>query len=143
MPSAELSTKMSSLEEENAKLRKRIEELEAKILYSEQNKPLTNAQIARYSRHLMLPDIGVSGQAKLCKGSVLVIGLGGLGSSAAYYLAAAGVGRLGFVDFDNVDISNLHRQIIHQEKFQGTPKVLSAKAACLGYVLQEFNFLLH
>jgi len=122
---------MSSLEEENAQLRKRVQELEQQLMYSELNKPLSNAQIARYSRHLMLPDIGIHGQAKLCKGSVLVVGLGGLGSSAAYYLAAAGVGRLGFVDFDTVDISNLHRQIIHQEKMQGTPKVLSAKAACL------------
>lgn len=101
------------------------------INYNELNKPLLNWQISRYSRHILLPDIGVKGQERLCKGSVLIIGLGGLGSSCAMYLAAAGVGRLGFVDFDTVDVSNLHRQIVHQEASQGKPKVLSAKETCL------------
>lgn len=123
------------LEQENQQLKKRIAELEAKsIYYSEQGKPLTNSQIARYSRHLILPEIGIQGQEKICKGSVLIVGCGGLGSPCALYLAAAGVGKIGLVDFDIVDTSNLHRQIIHQEKMEGIPKVLSAKIACLRLV---------
>ncbi len=74
---------------------------------------LSNDEIRRYSRHLILPEVGLSGQKKICSTSVLCIGAGGLGSPIAMYLAAAGVGKLGIVDFDAVDYSNLQRQIIH------------------------------
>lgn len=75
---------------------------------------LTKDQIARYSRQIVLHSFGVEAQARLCRGSVLIIGAGGLGSPAALYLAAAGVGRLGIVDKDSVELSNIHRQIIHR-----------------------------
>lgn len=74
------------------------------------------------------------GQDRICRGSVLLVGCGGLGSPCAMFLAAAGVGRLGLVDFDHVEVSNLHRQIIHQERRQGWLKVESARRACLEYV---------
>ncbi len=83
----------------------------------------------RYSRHLLLPEVGEAGQLKLLGSKVLLIGAGGLGSPAAYYLAAAGVGTLGLVDHDVVDRSNLQRQIIHTEARVGTPKVASAREA--------------
>ena len=88
---------------------------------------LTNQQISRYSRHLIMPEVGVEGQEKLASSSVLCIGAGGLGSPLALYLGAAGVGRLGIVDFDVVDFSNLHRQIIHSESKIGKLKVESAR----------------
>jgi len=88
---------------------------------------LTNQQISRYSRHLIMPEVGVEGQEKLAASSVLCIGAGGLGSPLALYLGAAGVGRLGIVDFDVVDFSNLQRQIIHTESKVGKLKVESAK----------------
>ena len=72
---------------------------------------LSNDEVQRYSRHLIMPEVGVEGQEKLKKGSVLCIGAGGLGSPAALYLAAAGVGTIGIVDFDVVDFSNLQRQV--------------------------------
>ena len=87
---------------------------------------LSDAQQIRYSRHTMLPDVGEEGQLKLLDSSVLLIGAGGLGSPAAMYLAAAGVGRLGIVDYDTVDISNLQRQLLHGEKDVGRPKIDSA-----------------
>lgn len=83
----------------------------------------------RYSRHLLLPEVGEAGQLKLLDSKVLLIGAGGLGSPAAYYLAAAGVGTLGLVDHDVVDRSNLQRQIIHTEARVGTAKVASAREA--------------
>lgn len=88
---------------------------------------LTNQQISRYSRHLIMPEVGVQGQEKLVSSSVLCIGAGGLGSPLALYLAAAGVGRLGIIDFDVVDFSNLQRQILHSEAKIGKLKVESAK----------------
>lgn len=91
--------------------------------------PLTSSEQARYSRHLMLPEIGVAGQSKLKTSSVLLIGLGGLGSPLAMYLAAAGIGRLGLVDPDRVDLSNFQRQIIHTTNSEGMLKVDSAAAA--------------
>src|SRR5712671_641499 len=88
---------------------------------------LTNEEVKRYSRHLIMPEVGVEGQRKLKAGSVLCIGAGGLGSPAAMYLAAAGVGRIGIVDFDVVDFSNLQRQIIHGTPDVGRSKLASAK----------------
>jgi adenylyltransferase/sulfurtransferase len=88
---------------------------------------LTQDQIGRYSRHLLLPEVGVEGQEKICNAKVLCIGTGGLGSPIALYLAAAGVGKLGLVDFDVVDSSNLQRQIIHGESTINQLKVDSAK----------------
>lgn len=87
----------------------------------------TEEQIKRYSRHIILPQIGGKGQRKLLESSVLLVGAGGLGSPAALYLAAAGVGRLGIVDFDTVDLSNLQRQILHHVHDVGRPKVVSAQ----------------
>jgi len=88
---------------------------------------LSQDQIARYSRHLLLPEVGVEGQEKLCNAKVLCIGTGGLGSPLGLYLAAAGIGTLGLVDFDIVDQSNLQRQIMHGESTVGKLKVDSAK----------------
>jgi len=88
---------------------------------------LSHKEIRRYSRHLIMPEVGMNGQKKLKAASVLLIGAGGLGSPLAMYLAAAGVGRLGLVDYDTVDYSNLHRQIIHGTKDVGRLKLESAK----------------
>jgi adenylyltransferase/sulfurtransferase len=88
---------------------------------------LSNREVARYSRHLIMPEVGMEGQLKLKAASVLCIGAGGLGSPVALYLAAAGVGRIGIVDFDVVDYSNLHRQIIHGTPDVGRPKLDSAR----------------
>lgn len=88
--------------------------------------PFTNEQLERYSRHIILKEIGVKGQKKLMNGSVLIIGAGGLGAPAALYLAAAGVGKIGIVDADVVDLSNLQRQVIHTTADVGRPKVESA-----------------
>jgi adenylyltransferase/sulfurtransferase len=88
-------------------------------------------EIRRYSRHLLLPEVGLEGQEKLKAASVLVIGAGGLGSPVALYLAAAGVGRIGLVDFDVVEYSNLQRQIIHGTGDVGRPKLLSARERIL------------
>jgi len=89
---------------------------------------LTQDQISRYSRHLLLPEVGVEGQEKICNSKVLCIGTGGLGSPVSLYLAAAGVGTLGLIDFDVVDQSNLQRQIAHGESTVGVLKTESAKA---------------
>jgi sulfur-carrier protein adenylyltransferase/sulfurtransferase len=87
----------------------------------------TPEQLIRYSRHFLLPEVGEDGQAKLLQAKVLMVGAGGLGSPAAYYLAAAGVGTLGIIDNDVVDVSNLQRQILHANDRVGMPKVESAK----------------
>ena len=87
----------------------------------------TDEQIERYSRHIILPEVGGSGQQKMLEARVLLLGAGGLGSPAAYYLAAAGIGNLGIVDFDQVDLSNLQRQIIHSTERIGMLKTESAK----------------
>jgi sulfur-carrier protein adenylyltransferase/sulfurtransferase len=88
---------------------------------------LSNEEVARYSRHLIMPEVGMTGQRKLKAASVLLIGTGGLGAPLGMYLAAAGIGRLGLVDFDVVDASNLQRQIIHGTKDVGRPKIASAR----------------
>ncbi len=89
--------------------------------------PLTPSQVQRYSRHLIMPNVGSVGQRKLVGAKVLVIGAGGLGSPVSLYLALAGVGTIGIVDFDTVDISNLQRQILHTDADVGRRKVISAK----------------
>jgi molybdopterin/thiamine biosynthesis adenylyltransferase/rhodanese-related sulfurtransferase len=94
-------------------------------------KSLTAEQRERYSRHLLVPEIGLEGQTKLLEAKVLLLGAGGLGSPTALYLAAAGVGTLGIVDDDEVDLSNLQRQVIHTTDRIGTPKVDSAEEAIL------------
>ncbi|MGZ8425032.1 MAG: molybdopterin-synthase adenylyltransferase MoeB [Candidatus Binatia bacterium] len=92
----------------------------------------TPEQLIRYSRHFLLPEVGEDGQAKLLQAKVLMVGAGGLGSPAAYYLAAAGVGTMGIIDNDVVDISNLQRQILHANDRVGMPKVESAKKTLEG-----------
>jgi molybdopterin/thiamine biosynthesis adenylyltransferase len=89
---------------------------------------LTHEEILRYSRHLLMPEVGLEGQQKLKESSALVIGTGGLGSPVAMYLAAAGVGRIGLVDYDVVDFTNLQRQILHGTGSLGERKVESARA---------------
>lgn len=89
--------------------------------------PFTNEQLDRYSRHIILNEVGAKGQNKLLNAKVLIIGAGGLGAPAAMYLAAAGVGTIGVADADEVDLSNLQRQIIHGTADVGKAKVLSAK----------------
>ncbi len=88
---------------------------------------LSRDEVLRYSRHLIMPEVGLEGQTKLKRSSILLIGAGGLGSPLGLYLAAAGVGRIGIVDFDVVDFSNLQRQILHRTEDVGRPKVDSAK----------------
>ena len=87
----------------------------------------TEDQIQRYSRHILLQDVGVEGQEKISKGKVLIVGAGGLGAPVALYLAAAGVGTIGIIDGDVVDLSNLQRQVIHFTPDVNKPKVISAK----------------
>src|SRR5215217_1632187 len=88
---------------------------------------LSNEEILRYSRHLIIPDVGLSGQRRLKAARVLLVGAGGLGSPLGLYLAAAGVGTLGLVDFDVVDVTNLQRQVLHGTKDVGRPKLDSAR----------------
>ncbi|MFZ4641034.1 MAG: molybdopterin-synthase adenylyltransferase MoeB [Nodosilinea sp.] len=92
---------------------------------------LTKEEYERYSRHIILPEVGLEGQKKLKAASVLCVGTGGLGSPLLLYLAAAGIGNIGIVDFDVVDQSNLHRQIIHSQSWVGKPKIASAKQRIL------------
>ncbi|MFI5625456.1 adenylyltransferase/sulfurtransferase MoeZ [Nocardioides sp. NPDC051685] len=103
---------------------------------------LTIDEVRRYSRHLIIPDVGMDGQKRLKNAKVLVIGAGGLGSPALLYLAAAGVGTLGIVEFDEVDESNLQRQIIHKQSTVGQPKADSA-AAAIKEVNPYVNVVLH
>ena len=89
---------------------------------------LSNEEIHRYSRHVIMPEVGIEGQRKLKAASILLIGTGGLGSPTALYLAAAGIGRMGLVDYDVVDETNLQRQVIHGQSTLGKPKLDSAEA---------------
>jgi len=104
--------------------------------------PLTRQEILRYSRHLIMPEVGLEGQEKLKGAKVLIVGLGGLGSPAALYLAAAGVGTLGLVDGDEVDFTNLQRQIIHGTPDAGEPKLASAKTK-IQAINPEVDVVLH
>src|SRR5438552_9690784 len=103
---------------------------------------LSQGEFARYSRHIIMPEVGLDGQKKLKAARVLVIGTGGLGSPLALYLAAAGVGTLGLVDYDTVDASNLQRQIIHGTRDVGRSKCQSA-ADKLRDINPEVNVVLH
>ena len=95
---------------------------------------LTPDQVKRYSRHIIMPQVGSAGQRKLLQSKVLIVGAGGLGSPAAVYLALAGVGTIGIADFDVVDVSNLQRQILHHSNDVGRPKTVSAMET-----LKEYN----
>src|SRR5262249_19085558 len=106
-----------------------IEDMMATLTANPVSTELSNEEILRYSRHLIMPEVGMEGQLKLKRAKVLCIGAGGLGSPLALYLAAAGVGRLGIVDFDIVDFTNLQRQVIHGTKDVGRPKLTSAREA--------------
>lgn len=97
------------------------------VLGDRKGEKLTNDEIQRYSRHLLLKEVGVKGQKKLKAAKVLIVGVGGLGAPLAQYLAAAGVGTIGLIDFDEVEESNLQRQVIHGTRDIGRPKVASAK----------------
>lgn len=105
-------------------------------------KRFTEEQIKRYSRHIILPQVGGKGQRKLLESSMLLVGAGGLGSPASMYLAAAGVGRLGIVDFDRVDLSNLQRQILHGVSDIGRRKTVSA-AETLHEINPDVEVVLH
>ena len=97
------------------------------ILGDNKGEKLTNDEITRYSRHLLLKEVGIKGQKRLKAAKVLIVGLGGLGAPLAQYLAAAGVGKIGLIDFDEVEESKLQRQVIHGQRDIGRPKVASAK----------------
>uniref|UniRef100_A0A673JA13 Adenylyltransferase and sulfurtransferase MOCS3-like n=1 Tax=Sinocyclocheilus rhinocerous TaxID=307959 RepID=A0A673JA13_9TELE len=139
-----LKKKLVQLEKGNSVLT----ELQEKVINLsplKSNTMLNNDAIMRYSRQLLLPELGVKGQVAISNISVLVVGCGGLGCPVAQYLAAAGVGRLGLLDYDVVELSNLHRQVLHTELTQGQPKALSAAQAisrlnstvqCVPYHLQ-------
>ena len=103
---------------------------------------LTPEQVKRYSRHIILPEVGGVGQEKLCKSSVFSVGAGGLGSPVAIYLTLAGVGTIGIVDFDTVDVTNLQRQILHQNKDIGRSKAESAYETLKAYN-PDVNVILH
>src|SRR5256885_5733673 len=100
-----------------------VEDKRSVRLQTDELPTLTNDEVKRYSRHLIMPEVGVDGQRRLKAGKVLCIGAGGLGSPAALYLAAAGVGTLGIVDFDTVDVSNLQRQVLHSTADIGRSKL--------------------
>lgn len=103
---------------------------------------LTPEQVNRYSRHIIMPQVGSQGQRKLMSSRVLVVGAGGLGSPSAVYLALAGVGTIGIVDFDVVELSNLQRQILHNNDSVGRPKVVSAKESLNRYN-PDVNVVIH
>ena len=103
---------------------------------------LTPEQVDRYSRHIIMPQVGPAGQRKLMEAKVLVIGAGGLGGPVSLYLALAGVGTIGIVDFDVVDLSNLQRQVLHQNDDVGKPKAVSAKETLNAYN-PDVNVVLH
>lgn len=107
-----------------------------------QSNALTPYQVRRYSRHIIMPQVGSAGQRSLLEAKVLIVGAGGLGSPIALYLALAGVGTIGIVDFDDVDVSNLQRQVLHTDADIGRPKVQSAKDTLEAYN-KDVNVILH
>ena len=107
-----------------------------------QERALNKEERLRYSRHLIVPEIGEKGQVKILESRVLLVGTGGLGSPSAYYLAAAGVGTIGLIDFDVVDVTNLQRQIIHGTSDIGRPKVVSAQET-INDLNPDCNVILH
>ena len=107
-----------------------------------QTQPLTPYQVQRYSRHIIMPQVGSAGQRKLLDAKVLIVGAGGLGSPIAIYLTLAGVGTIGIVDFDTVDVTNLQRQILHQNSDIGRSKVQSAYETLKAYN-PDVNVILH
>ena len=109
---------------------------------TQQPMPLTPEQVKRYSRHIIMSDVGSVGQRKLLQSKALILGAGGLGSPSAIYLALAGVGTIGLVDFDVVEISNLQRQVLHHTADIGRPKIESAKDNILAYN-PDINVVLH
>ncbi|CAL0315903.1 unnamed protein product [Lupinus luteus] len=129
-----IMAELQSLKEAKSTIDNKIGLLEAELRDIQNDGASSNGlspeMIYRYSRHLLLPNFGVSGQQNLLNSSILVVGAGGLGSPALLYLAACGVGRLGIVDHDLVELNNMHRQIIHTETYIGQPKVKSAASAC-------------
>ncbi|KAK7103886.1 adenylyltransferase and sulfurtransferase MOCS3-like isoform X2 [Littorina saxatilis] len=140
-------------EEELSELKQRLADMEKKSVEDASdgtepktihngNQKLTNDQIGRYSRQLILPELGVKGQVKLLSSKVLIVGAGGLGCPAAIYLAAAGVGKIGIVDYDEVEISNLHRQILHTEHRVGVSKAESVAISCRN-LNSSLNFITH
>jgi adenylyltransferase/sulfurtransferase len=112
------------------------------LTHSIEDISLSNREIERYSRHLIMPEVGMEGQKRLKSAKVLLVGTGGLGSPIAMYLAAAGVGTIGLVDFDTVDYSNLQRQIIHSTTSVGKSKLISAKAS-MEAINPEIDIVLH
>lgn len=141
---ATLKKKLDQIEKGNSTLPELLEKVTS-LSPLRSNTTLNNDDIVRYSRQLLLPELGVKGQIAISNISVLVVGCGGLGCPLAQYLAAAGIGRLGLLDYDVVELSNLHRQVLHTELTQGQPKALSAAQAisrmnstvqCVPYHLQ-------
>ncbi|KAJ3162769.1 Molybdenum cofactor synthesis protein 3 [Geranomyces michiganensis] len=149
---ADLLAEIHTLRAENAVLRSRLESATTATSPTKPKGPplphapqpaapftlktrLSNEEISRFSRQLLVPEIGVQGQLKLRNASVLVVGAGGLGAPAVMYLAAAGIGRIGIIDYDVVEASNLQRQIIHDESRVGMLKSESAKQTVSKYVI--------
>ncbi|KAJ2721977.1 hypothetical protein GGI07_003627 [Coemansia sp. Benny D115] len=128
----EIKARLSSIRKEELELQTELQQLEAELAKEHTaddrkvKDKLTNKEIRRYSRQLLIPEIGTKGQLKLRNASILIVGTGGLGAPCALYLAAMGIGKLGLIDHDTVDYSNLHRQVIHTESSCGTSKVVSA-----------------
>ncbi|VVC39291.1 Rhodanese-like domain,THIF-type NAD/FAD binding fold,Adenylyltransferase and sulfurtransferase MOCS3/Uba4 [Cinara cedri] len=132
---------INCLKEEIALLKN---ELNKKIglLKIKQKKCLTNLDVSRYSRQIILPEIGIEGQRKLKTASVLIIGVGGLGCPSSMYLVSAGVGTIGLVDYDEVELNNLHRQLLHAQHNVGMRKVESGKLS-LNRINEDVNIVVH
>uniref|UniRef100_A0A336M9W7 Adenylyltransferase and sulfurtransferase MOCS3 homolog n=1 Tax=Culicoides sonorensis TaxID=179676 RepID=A0A336M9W7_CULSO len=128
---SEYDSALKETEDQLEKLRQRCEQLESSKETGVSCTKLTNDEIARYSRQIILPNFGVSGQLKLKNASVLIVGAGGLGCPSSQHLVGAGVGHIGLVDYDVVEINNLHRQLMHTEEAIGTPKVESLRNSLL------------
>src|SRR5687767_1801413 len=105
----------------------RVERSGSTVVSDDKLPELSQQELLRYSRHLILPNVELEGQRRLKAARVLIVGAGGLGSPVALYLSAAGVGTLGLVDFDDVDVTNLQRQVLHGTKDVGRPKLMSAR----------------